>query len=209
MFAPFIFIEDPLDVNGQRGLVQERSSSRGLTAASGALATDANGSGATILSKGSKVDPYYIIARVSKHIYNLYFSLIFDDVRQNMLDLLRVDVESHIPLRNPYSYQGTAGSWDEELLHRSFAHPDVIEVGSTENRRLSSLPFFAMSVGGAPTPVISSFAGLPELIPDSDGGRGGEVATLKVTKVGLLNRKGACRWFWCMNLFVISPLQRI
>ena len=63
VFAPFIFIEDPLDVNGQRGLVPEAISRRMSTinmASPGGL----NGSGSTLLGKSNKIDPYYLITRV-------------------------------------------------------------------------------------------------------------------------------------------------
>lgn len=66
MFAPFIFIEDPLDVNGQRGLVPEAMSRRMSTInvpSPGGL----NPSGSTLLGKNSKVDPYYLIMRVRLH----------------------------------------------------------------------------------------------------------------------------------------------
>ncbi|TDL28672.1 hypothetical protein BD410DRAFT_811733 [Rickenella mellea] len=163
VFAPFIFIEDPLDVNGQRGLVNDASPSKHISTSAGSTAANAS------LSKGSRIDPYFLITN-------------------NMLDTLRIDVENYVPQRNPYSYQGTAGSWDEKQLHRAFAHPDVIEVDSSESRRKSSilLTHFALSVGGAPGPILQHSTGVPDLspvpfIPD--------VATLKVTKVGLLNRK--------------------
>lgn len=66
VFAPFIFIEDPLDVNGQRGLVPEAISRRMSTinmASPGGL----NGSGSTLLGKSNKIDPYYLITRVRTH----------------------------------------------------------------------------------------------------------------------------------------------
>lgn len=63
MFAPFIFIEDPLDVNGQRGLLTDTPKRRMSTFNSpspGGL----NGSGSTLLSKNNKIDPYYLITHV-------------------------------------------------------------------------------------------------------------------------------------------------
>ena len=106
-----------------------------------------------------------------------------------MLNSLRVNVESYIPQRNPYSYQGTAGFWNEEELHRAFAHPDVIEVDSQDGRRRSSLPMShsSLGVGGAHGGLIQQAHSFTDLrpIPYTH-----EIATLKVTKVGLLNRKG-------------------
>ena len=65
VFAPFIFIEDPLDVNGQRGLLPENPSTRRLSTLNVPSPGGMNGSGSTLLSKNSKIDPYYLITRVS------------------------------------------------------------------------------------------------------------------------------------------------
>ncbi|KAH8120136.1 hypothetical protein DFH11DRAFT_1500603 [Phellopilus nigrolimitatus] len=164
VFAPFIFIEDPVDVNGQRGLFQD---GRTQSSSSGQATPTASGSGLSMLGKSNKIDPYYLITR-------------------NLLGPLRIEVESHIPLRNPYSYQGTAGSWNEGELRRSFARADVIEVDTMDAKRMSTLPFFSMNVSGAPGPMITSFAGQTVSEPESSLS---ELSTLRVTKVGLLNRK--------------------
>ena len=103
-----------------------------------------------------------------------------------MLGSLRINVESHIPLRNPFSYQGTAGSWNEAELRKSFARADVVAVDATDARKSSSLPFFAMSAGGPPGPIVAStIPGAPE----ADGPLS-DFSLLKITKVGILNRKG-------------------
>jgi hypothetical protein len=65
VFAPFIFIEDPLDVNGQKGLPPENFSARPLSTFTSPTSTFTRGSTTTILSKGSKVDPYFLITQVS------------------------------------------------------------------------------------------------------------------------------------------------
>lgn len=96
-----------------------------------------------------------------------------------MLDPLRVPVESHIPLENPYSYKGSGEAWNEDELQQAFAQAAVIEVGAVENYKLSS-PFFPVSVGGMPGPVSP----VGQFSQQTD-----EVWTLKVTKVGLLDRK--------------------
>lgn len=59
VFAPFIFVEDPVDVNGQRGFSIDTSRALSASSSSGNL------SGSTFLSKGTKVDPYYLISNVS------------------------------------------------------------------------------------------------------------------------------------------------
>ncbi|RPD82664.1 hypothetical protein L226DRAFT_475998 [Lentinus tigrinus ALCF2SS1-7] len=164
VFAPFIFIEDPLDVNGQRGLVPEAISRRMSTinmASPGGL----NGSGSTLLGKSNKIDPYYLITR-------------------NLLDDLRVDVYALVPAESPYFYQGTAGPWNEDELQRAFALATMVEVGGLDHRYLAS-PFFSMSVSGGPGPMFqSSLGSLPPLTQGSGG-----MFVIKVTKVGLLLRK--------------------
>ncbi|KAE9410923.1 hypothetical protein BT96DRAFT_961604 [Gymnopus androsaceus JB14] len=156
VFAPFIFVEDPVDVNGQRGFSIDGSRALSASSSSGNL------SGSIFLSKGAKVDPYYLISN-------------------NLLDPLRVDVEMFVPLINPYSYEGTGGAWNEEELQDAFANPNLIELGSLDPARVASTtPFFGAG-GSAAGPF--AFAGDLNL-PGSD-----ETWSLKVTKVGLLNRK--------------------
>jgi hypothetical protein len=96
-----------------------------------------------------------------------------------MLGPLRVHVEAFVPLENPYSFAGTAGSWDEEGLQNSFAKAIVIEVGSTDINRTAS-PFFGLSVGGTP-PMNQTLS--EDSLPTK------QVWTLKVAKAGVLNRK--------------------
>lgn len=64
VFAPFIFIEDPLDVNGQRGLIPEGPVARRLSTLNPSPG-GMNGSSTTLLGKNNKIDPYYLITRVS------------------------------------------------------------------------------------------------------------------------------------------------
>ncbi|KAH9857871.1 hypothetical protein C2E23DRAFT_151726 [Lenzites betulinus] len=129
VFAPFIFIEDPLDVNGQRGLVPEAISRRMSTLNAPSPGGLNTGSTSTLLGKNNKIDPYYLIAR-------------------DLLDDLRIDVYSLIPPESPYFYQGTAGAWDEDELQRAFALARVVEVAAIESRYLAS-PWF-----GGPGPMF-------------------------------------------------------
>jgi hypothetical protein len=64
-------------------------------------------------------------------------------------------------------------------LQRAFANANVIEVGAVHQARAS--PFFSLSIGGAPSPYSGA---LPETLSPSE-----EIWNLKITKVGLLNRK--------------------
>lgn len=93
-----------------------------------------------------------------------------------------MDVESYIPTESPYSYIGTAGPWDEEEMQLAFAKANIIEVGAPDQSRQS--PFFALNVGGVPpSPLVGSAGVIPPTAAPA------EVWTLKVTKVGTLNRK--------------------
>ena len=73
-------------------------------------------------------------------------------------------------------------------MHRAFALADVIEVPA-ESRRMSTMPFFGLSVGGAPSPMMGSYgsATVPDILGDVPQE---QPAVLKVAKVGLLWRKG-------------------
>lgn len=103
---------------------------------------------------------------------------------QNLLDPLRVNVAAYVPLHNPYTSTGTGGAWDELELRQAFAKAGVIEVGPMDNRRMSTA-FLSLSIGGFPAPY--PILGLPDgLVPPSSSS---DVSMLKVTKVGLLNRK--------------------
>ncbi|KAF9458202.1 hypothetical protein BDZ94DRAFT_1271283 [Collybia nuda] len=163
LFAPFIFIEDPLDVNGQHGLATEATAPLRTMSPSGNLLGNSI-SGGQPITRGTKLDPYYLIAN-------------------NLLHPLRVNVEAYVPTINPYSYEGTGGPWDETVLQRAFAKANEIEVGTANYHR---------------APLLLSAAVGDEFTNPSGGLRAhsstalpavGQGWTLKVTKVGLLNRK--------------------
>ncbi|KAF8213391.1 hypothetical protein K438DRAFT_1902493 [Mycena galopus ATCC 62051] len=162
--TPFIFIEDPLDVNGQRGLVSDGGPTRSLSMGN-PLSSSVSGSGTTLLGKAPKVDPYYLIAN-------------------NLLGPLRVDVEAYVPRENPYSFQGTAGPWDEQDLQLAFAKANVIEVSAATTFRVTTL--LSLSPGGGPP--LNPMGGFPDTGALTET-PSGEVSTLRVTKVGILNRK--------------------
>ncbi|KAH7344650.1 hypothetical protein B0J17DRAFT_636338 [Rhizoctonia solani] len=102
VFAPFIFIEDAADVNGQRGFVDRGS----VTPVS-----NPNNSG-TLLSGRPKIDPHYIIT-------------------QNLLDPLRVPIDTHVPPVSPLSYTGTADGLDAAQLRQAFASSFQLEIAGT------------------------------------------------------------------------------
>ncbi|KAJ3516784.1 hypothetical protein NLJ89_g903 [Agrocybe chaxingu] len=156
VFAPFIFIEDPVDFNGQPGLTPDVARSMTINSPSSALST----STASAFKMGNKVDPYYLIAN-------------------NLLDPLKIDVNTCVPLENPYNHEGTNGPWDEAELHRAFVHASVIEIEAPTFNRAA--PIFSLSPSGTPSPF---------LLNGEDPSRSKvEPWSLKITKVGLLNRK--------------------
>ncbi|KAG6911839.1 hypothetical protein DXG01_000086 [Tephrocybe rancida] len=160
VFAPFIFIEDPLDINGQRGITHDGSNQ---SIGTGVYTI---GTPITASMRTTKVDPYYLITN-------------------NLLGPLRVDVETTIPRENPYSYDGTAGPWDEARLQQLFAKASRIEVSTvTDLGRVS--PFFTKgAVGGLASPPGNNGF----ITPAPTSVQAADTWTLKLTKVGLVNRK--------------------
>ncbi|KAG5644739.1 hypothetical protein DXG03_007868 [Asterophora parasitica] len=159
VFAPFIFIEDPLDINGQR--LAAEASNPSLSASSNPVGSPTTTSP---LMRTTKVDPYYLITN-------------------DLLGPLRVNVEAFVPKESPYSYEGTAGPWDEAQLQLSFAKASQIEVGASTE---ASRAFFNLGIGGVPVSPLGNIG--PPTTPLSASATG-DVWTLKLTKVGLLNRK--------------------
>ncbi|KAG1826129.1 uncharacterized protein BJ212DRAFT_1318177 [Suillus subaureus] len=139
VFAPFIFIEDPMDP--PRPSI-DGSLSRPPTSA-GVPMTPVGG---TLLSR-PKIDPYYLITN-------------------HLLDSLRVNVEQHIPLDNPYCWKGTS---------------DTIEITCFEHNRLPS-GLFGLSVSN-PSSLMGANS-LPGFLPPQK-----ETWRLKLSKVSVLNRK--------------------
>ena len=62
VFAPFIFVEDPVDFNGQPGLTADVTRSFSITTPTTATPTPLSSSPFKIVNK---VDPYYLITNVS------------------------------------------------------------------------------------------------------------------------------------------------
>lgn len=129
-FAPFIFIEDPVDVNGQRGFVPEGTpvlSGMSTFGGSGG-ASPAVGVGGTNMFGQVKIDPYDLITR-------------------RLLIPLRKEVEAEIPEQNPFLYTGTAARWDEAKLQSAFAAAESVEIANpTGGRRRGSV--LTLSIGG-------------------------------------------------------------
>jgi hypothetical protein len=171
VFAPFIFIEDPLD----RALASD-SSSRfmpGHIVTSTSVSTSSSSS----FIKSNKVDPYYLITKVRVlRATTISFMLIYR--WQNLLHPLRVDVSSFVPFDDPLSIYGTKDTFHDEELRMAFARAGVVEI-PTEPRRTS---ITLLASPGFPTPYAPVSA--PVVAPNHQ-----EDVVLKVTNVGLLRRK--------------------
>lgn len=107
------------------------------------------------------------------------------------MDPLRVKTHLYVPWESPYSCEGTDGPWREEDLRRAFATARTIEVGDPEDLRMPHSHFFTVQSGigspilGTSGGIGSQFGAYAEFLPPLTR----EVATLKVTKVGVLYRK--------------------
>ncbi|RXW24756.1 hypothetical protein EST38_g1055 [Candolleomyces aberdarensis] len=113
VFAPFIFIEDPLDSDKQVGLAPDGISRTPRTP------TTPSNSG--LLGK-NKIDPYYLILN-------------------DLLDSMTDEVEKIVPLDEPFSYSGIGGRvWSEEELQRAFTQTLVVPVDSPRPRSSVTLP---------------------------------------------------------------------
>jgi hypothetical protein len=159
VFSPFIFIEDPEDIDTSSGLTTD------LT---GSVSTSAStpSAGMTSSFRTNKVDPYYLIMNVSRRSCrrtHLTFSC------QNLLDPLRVDVNSYIPLENPFTYEGTNGPWHEEYPHNIFLKALLIDM---------ELPLAFRS-------MFSLYSNVSAATPDGCQ----ETCRMKVIKAGVLNKK--------------------
>jgi hypothetical protein len=65
VFAPFIFVEDPLEANFQRNIDCSASRIPSGFPPQHSHSLPASGSTVTLLGKTNKIDPYYMIAKAS------------------------------------------------------------------------------------------------------------------------------------------------
>ncbi|KIJ45139.1 hypothetical protein M422DRAFT_251332 [Sphaerobolus stellatus SS14] len=182
-FAPFIFIEDPDYAPGKHQ--QTEGSSRFTPGSSPALSSSVLGTNghSTLLGKATKIDPYYLIT-------------------ENLLDPLRADVESYIPPKNPYLFEGTDWPWDTQQLHQLFALAQQVQVnydavppsvypggspvmagGGTPRRKSVAMPSFSLGLGYGP------FLGSPGFSLDIPLPKRESTRILRIAKAGVLLRK--------------------
>ncbi|KAF8581359.1 hypothetical protein K439DRAFT_1354089 [Ramaria rubella] len=160
VFAPFIFIEDPVDANPTKTSLSDGTSrhnplSMPPTNNSGVLG---NSTGTTILGKANKIDPYYLIT-------------------QNLLGPLRADIHDHLPKSNPFLYEGTEWPWDTQRLHHLFALAQVVQVHVDTTSPPSPNPGTSSTLS---TPTRRKSVVLPSLA---------DARILRIARAGVLARK--------------------
>lgn len=161
VFAPFIFIEDPMD-SGTNGIRRSNGgNTRPCTPAT--LPSPLTATTTPLLSK-AKIDPYYLIMH-------------------NLLDHLRVKVEEYVPTENPFSWNGTGVSWDYDEILLAFSKALVVAISSSDGARLPTA-CFGLSIGSSPSPSVGKSGGIgsPYSTPS-------EIWNLRVVKVAVLNRR--------------------
>lgn len=99
---------------------------------------------------------------------------VYDLIVGGQLGTLRVDIEQHIPADSPFSCMGTQPFLDVDRLQRQFANSLPLQFTTPKTaRRKSSVVNLTAALGGS---------GVPKQPP-------ADFSTLKITKVGLINRK--------------------
>ncbi|GAA6049100.1 hypothetical protein JCM3770_003886 [Rhodotorula araucariae] len=188
--APFIYVNDD---DPATSLFTPSASTTSLLGGSvgpsGSAPSSATAGGSSFFgSNGAKnrLDPYYLIAT-------------------GQMQRFKVDVESHIPPKSPFSFTGTTSFFDTTALHALFARAPILQISNRP--RSSSKPQPAHVTAVAPYPLSPDpsssaipphLAGSP-LVPTVSNGTfiadppkkrdRPPVSTLKITKIGLLSRK--------------------
>ncbi|GAA5960793.1 hypothetical protein JCM3765_000819 [Sporobolomyces pararoseus] len=172
--APFVFVDEdnPASDLFDPSPTLSSSSSRLDSSTSNAAGTSSGFFGSS--SQKPKIDPYHLIAT-------------------GQTSRFRVDVESHIPFKSPFSYTGTTSFFNATTLHSLFARAPILQ---TSNRpRASSrsqvpgtngtLQPPTQPLAGSPlTPTVSSSTFIAASAKDKS-----TISNLKITKVGVLSRK--------------------
>ncbi|GAA6003670.1 hypothetical protein JCM10207_003538 [Rhodosporidiobolus poonsookiae] len=196
--APFIFV-DPSSSSGADDATSPLSLSAAPTpsVSSSSLLGGSVGPGHAMPSSSgffggnkekAKVDPYHLIST-------------------GQTQRFRVDVESHIPSKSPFSFTGTTGFFNSTTLHTLFARAPILQITTRSRSSSKSSPSpqvtqvipppLPTGPDGAPSPS-SALDGSP-LVPTVSTGTfivdppkkkdKPTVSSLKITKIGLLSRK--------------------
>lgn len=100
-------------------------------------------------------------------------------------------MDEYIPPFDPYLYQGTLDTWDEEELRKAFSRAPYIEVGEKPVYSDHPIPIHGyLTVGGVGGPFMGSHIGSVDTSSIEAATAAANIWSLKVTKVGLLHRKG-------------------
>ncbi|BGP17796.1 hypothetical protein JCM10213v2_005838 [Rhodosporidiobolus nylandii] len=199
--APFVFV-DSNSTDDSSSLFAPTSSSSLLGGSIGPSGSAMPSTTGAATSSGffggnkekGKVDPYHLIAT-------------------GQIQRFRVDVESHIPTKSPFSFTGTTAFFNATTLHQLFARAPILQI-QTRARSSSKSNASPHVTPGAPVPPLpgyspsaangsalpnSALAGSPLLPTVSNGtfildppkkkDRASTVSSLKITKIGLLSRK--------------------
>ncbi|TFK30578.1 hypothetical protein FA15DRAFT_662569 [Coprinopsis marcescibilis] len=121
--------------------------------------TPSNQPAAGILAK-SKIDPYYLITN-------------------DLLESMRAEMDKIISVEDPFSFEGVLNNWDNQALQEAFSNARLLQIEIPSTRS-----FFHIGITSEPT---SGPLGENSELPPSP--LSPSAMTLKVTKVGLLNRK--------------------
>ncbi|KAL8276511.1 hypothetical protein RQP46_011112 [Phenoliferia psychrophenolica] len=174
--TPFVFVEEEGGEGGGGGGMPMTRPELGTSTSSSFFSK-----ASTAQKERAKLDPYHLIAQGQTHE-------------------LRVDVESAIPEKSPFSFTGTTSFFNATTLHHAFARAPILQVSTRPRAKSSASTSNPTSAEtGAPLgPVssISTYAPPPKhesaSAATAAGGGGGErvaVSSLKITKIGLLSRK--------------------
>ncbi|GAA6053374.1 hypothetical protein NBRC10513_007240 [Rhodotorula toruloides] len=196
--APFIFVDHGTPGAGLLGPSTSTApllgGSIGPSGSSSSVANSAAANSSFFANNASKgkVDPYHLIAT-------------------NQTRRFRVDVESHIPSKSPFSFSGTTSFFDTTSLHSLFARAPVLQIQNRPRTSRSNSSTFASTapyslplpsppvttvplppspdpaLAGSPlTPTVSNGTFIADAPKKKDRP---PISSLKITKVGLLSRK--------------------
>ncbi|GAA5880074.1 hypothetical protein JCM3774_003300 [Rhodotorula dairenensis] len=195
--APFIYVDEtagpasPSTLRAPSPHAQLGQSLGPSASSSSIISPSGSISGQAFFNAGSsskgKVDPYQLIAA-------------------GQTGRLRVDVESMIPPRSPFSFTGTTRFFDTSYLHALFAHAPVLQITSRSRASSKSqgttvnpgAPMMPTSTNPAeldsPNPSLFGSPLLPTMSNSTfvDAPKKKDrppISSLKITKVGLLSRK--------------------
>ncbi|GAA5932947.1 hypothetical protein JCM3775_005272 [Rhodotorula graminis] len=187
--APFVYVNDDEPASSPFSPSASSASllggSLGPSASSASFGTPSNSGFFGSTPSKNRLDPYHLIATGQTHRF-------------------KVDVESLIPPKSPFSYTGTTSFFDATKLHALFARAPVLQISNrprssskSQASQITAVAPYSPSPSAAGSAIPAHLAGAP-LAPTVSNGTFVDppkkkdrppVSTLKITKVGLLSRK--------------------